>query len=485
MTQACLNGAERLLAGHGDDRAALACGDEQLTRGELRSRVARAATAWRNLGLAPGGRVAVMLPDGVEWVVAWLGAVWAGGVAVGVNPRIPERECGVVFEEARFERILAESVDAVPPPWRDRVVALADGRRAVAAALESPPVPVAADDAAFWVQSSGTSGRPKAVVHAHRAFDAIAQVSGERLGVGPGDRLFSSSKLFFTYPLVNLLLAGLRLGAEVLLDAQWPTPESFADAVAARRPSVVFSVPSLYRGLLAAGLAPRFREAGVRLCVSAGEALPARLREAWQKAAGLPIADGYGASETLVLALTALPGDDGLRPSPGIRVRPLDEAAAERGAPVRLLLQAPTLALGYLDRPQAQADAFRGDAFCPADLFVRTPSGGWRFVGREDSLVKIRGRWVDLPELEERLCAGLSGVREAAAVCVPDPDGFDAVALFYAADDAGDARERLAARIAALPAHQRPAWVLPVEALPRTATGKLLRRQLADRLTRL
>jgi acyl-coenzyme A synthetase/AMP-(fatty) acid ligase len=322
------------------------------------------------------------------------------------------------------------------------------------------------------------------VVHAHRAFDAIAQVSASRLGIGPDDRLFSSSKLFFTYPLVNVLLAGLRTGAEVLLDPQWPTPESFAAAVLARRPSVVFSVPSLYRGMLAGGLAPRVREAGVRLCVSAGEALPARLREGWQQATGLPMADGYGASETLVLALTALPGDDGLRPSPGIDARPLDEAAAQRGAPVRLLLRARTLALGYLDRPQAQADAFRDDAFCPADLFVRTPGGGWRFAGREDSLVKIRGRWVDLPELEDRLCAGLAGVREAAAVCVPDPDGFDAVALFYAADDAGEASEQLAARIAALPAHQRPAWVLPVEALPRTATGKLLRRQLSERLTR-
>lgn len=219
----------------------------------------------------------------------------------------------------------------------------------------------------------------------------------------------------------------------------------------------------------------------MRLCVSAGEALSDALRNTWQQRAGLPIVDGYGASETLVLVLTALPGDDALCVSPGVKVRPLDPDAAHAGGPTRLLIDVPTLALGYLDRPAAQAESFRDGVFCPADLFVRGGKG-WRFAGREDSLVKIRGRWVNLIELEERLAAGVPGLRESAAVCVPDADGVDAVAFFFAAQDPSAVQSALDARIAGLPHYQRPAWLRPIDTLPRTATGKLLRRKLVERL---
>jgi benzoate-CoA ligase len=222
--------------------------------------------------------------------------------------------------------------------------------------------------------------------------------------------------------------------------------------------------------------------AGVKLCVSAGEALPASLREAWRAACGLPMVDGYGASETLVLVLTAKDGDDGLQPSPGVEVHPADPEAAIAGIPTRLRIRVPTLALGYLDRPAAQAETFRDGAFCPADLFLRTESGGWRFAGREDSLVKIKGRWVNLVELEERLASGAPGLLEAGSVCVPDADGVDCVALFYVAREgqAQAVEQVLRERAAALPPYQRPAAWHSVPLLPRTPTGKLLRRRLAE-----
>ncbi|UCE32712.1 MAG: hypothetical protein JSW68_07445, partial [Burkholderiales bacterium] len=137
----------------------------------------------------------------------------------------------------------------------------------------------------------------------------------------------------------------------------------------------------------------------------------------------------------------------------------------------------------YHERPESQARHLRDGAFFPSDLFVRTDGGGWRFAGREDSLLKISGRWVDLNELGDRLAAGLQGLREAAVVGVANADGVEALALFYAADDERSVRPLLAERIATLPHHQRPAWVVPVEELPRTATGKLLRRHLAARIT--
>jgi acyl-coenzyme A synthetase/AMP-(fatty) acid ligase len=148
--------------------------------------------------------------------------------------------------------------------------------------------------------------------------------------------------------------------------------------------------------------------------------------------------------------------------------------------PTRLLIRAPTLALGYLDRPQAQAENFRDGAFCPADLFSRTADGGWQFAGREDSLVKIHGRWVNLVELEEKLAATVPGVVEAAAVVVPDADGVDAVAFFFSAGDEAQVHAALLARASALPPHQRPLWWQAVPALPRGPTGKLLRRKLRE-----
>lgn len=495
-----MNGAELLLAGHDPERIALECAieptiepaidtaveptTERVSYGELRERVARAATVWRARGLQPGEPVAVKLADGIDWVVAWLGVLWAGGVAVGVNPRAPAAEWQAMLEQARFRLVVAEQADDTPPPWRARVVPLAQARRAWRDAIPCAPLQRGPDAAALWVYSSGTSGRPKAVVHAQRTLLPIARVSCQRLGLTPADRLLASSRLFFTYPLVNVLLAGLRIGATVLLDRAWPNAASLAAGVARQRPSVLFSVPTLYRDLLRQGLAEALRAAGVRLCVSAGEALAPRLRQAWMQTAGVPIFDGYGTSETLVLVLVAAPGEDSLQPSPGVQVQPLDAAAAAAGQPTRLLVRSATLALGYHDAPAAAAESFRDAAFCPADLFVRQSDGGWRFAGREDALVKLCGRWVDLGALEESLAADLPGLREAAAARVAGADGVDALALFYAADDPQAVHRLLVERIAALPPHQRPAWLQPVPALPRTATGKLLRRQLAAALPR-
>ncbi len=480
-----LNAAALLLAGQDPARLALVCGDQQLTYGELRDRVARAAAVWQAKGLKPGDRVAIKLFDGVDWVVAFLGTIWAGGVAVAVNPQIPAPEWQYILEEAGFNVILAENADDTPAPWRERVILVEEGRHAVAAAAPVPPQPAGADTPAFWCHSSGTSGKPKAVVHAHGFAREIERVSRERLGIQAGDRLFATSRLFFSYPQTNSLFAGLKIGATVILDARWPTALSAVETVEQTRPTIFFSVPSLYRSILHAGLAPRLAAAGVRLCVSAGEALPASLREAWRQACGLPMADGYGASETLVLVLTGLDGDDGLRPSPGVEIHPADPEAAAAGIPTRLRIRVSTLALGYLDRPIAQAETFRDGAFCPADLFLRTEGGGWRFAGREDSLIKIKGRWVNLVELEEKLAAGTPGLLEAGCVCVPDADGVDTVALFYAARDgqATEVERLLRERAAAMPPYQRPGLWQCVPQLPRTPTGKLLRRRLAELLT--
>ena len=484
-----LNAAEVLLADHDPGRIAFVCGNEQSTRGQLRDAVARAGEAWRMRGLKRGDRVAVKLPDGIDWVVSYLGAIWAGGVAVGVNPRVPANEWQAILDAAGFRFILAGEGDETPAPWHAQRVQLDDWRHALAQAAPGAAEPMAPEDPALWVHSSGTSGRPKAVVHPQRIALEIERVGRERLGIVADDRLYASSKLFFAYPLANAVLTGIKLGATVILDPQWPTAQGVVAGVMARNASVLFSVPSLYRNLLKEGLAAQLAQCGVRLYVSAGEALPSTLRDEWKRQTGCTIVNGFGASETLVLVLVDSDDGHGLAVSPGVEVTALDEHSGAiapmlraPGSPRRILVQGSTMALGYWQRPDAQAEHFRDGGFAPSDMFERVDGGGWRFAGREDSLVKVHGRWVDLVDLEQRIAVACPGIAEAAAVAVPDADGVDAVALFFVAQPGAPVLDSATLREHAdrLPLYQRPRWLHPIEALPRSATGKLVRRRLRD-----
>jgi acyl-coenzyme A synthetase/AMP-(fatty) acid ligase len=476
-----MNAAATLLRNGESQQTAIACGAEKVTYDGLRDAVARAGSAWRRRGLACEDAVAIKLPDGLPWVDAYLGAMWTGGVAVAVNPRIPADEWAAILAERPFRFVLAESADDAPPASRDRVVTLRSWLDELKAAAPIEPEPVAEDAPAFWTHSSGTSGKPKAIVHAHRFALSVESVADELLGVTAADRIFASSKLFFAYPLGNSLFAGLKLGATVILDAQWPTAASVAATIAAQKPTVFFSVPALYRNLLKEGLAPPLVAHGLRICASAGEALPASLRSEWRKQTGISIFNGYGASETLTLVLFNAGEGEALSATPGVlieAVNPGDDAA-----PTRIRIRARGLALGYWHRPEAEAQSFRDGAFCPADLFERAGPGAWKFAGREDSLVKIRGRWVNLVDLEERLSIAVPSVVEGAATSLPDDDGVAAIAYFYVLKPDAPANASHALRAYAdtfLPHHQRPRWLRSVAALPRTATGKLLRRKLVD-----
>ena len=483
-----MNAAQVLLADHDDARVALVCGSEEMSRGELRKAVARAGAKWRARGVRRGDRVAIKLADGFDWVVAYLGVIWAGGVAVGVNPRVPAKEWLAILDAAGFLFILAEAGDDTPEPWSRQVISLPEWRRDLPHAAPCEAQSMGPEDPVLWVHSSGTSGHPKAVVHPQRIALEIERIGRERLGLTAEDRIYASSKLFFAYPLANCILAGLKLGATVILDPQWPTAEGVVATIMARRANVLFSVPSLYRNLLKEGLAGQLAQCGVRLYVSAGEALPVTLRDEWKRQLGRTIVNGFGASETLVLVLVDSDDGHGLRVSPGIEVVALaDRAPAPQPgspapeAPERIVIRGSTVALGYWNRPDAQAAHFLDGAFAPSDLFERV-DGGWRFAGRDDSLVKVYGRWVDLVELEQRIALACPGIAEAAAVTVPDADGVDAVALFFVAQAGAPVLDAATLREHAdrLPPYQRPRWLHPIEALPRTPTGKLVRRRLRD-----
>jgi len=491
-----MNAAEILTSIGADAHIALECGERTLSYRELRRAVGRANGAWHQLGLGADERVLIFMPDGIDWVIAYLGVIAAGGVSVGLNSRLFAKELGIILAEsgARFICCEADSL-----PLLDRMCAglehpprvlVMDGeesewQRLLAAAPAREPVPRQAEDMAFWIYTSGTTGRPKAVIHVQRMVDGLTAVAEQSLGLTAADRLYGSSKLFFAYPLGNSLLGGLRLGATVILDPEWPAAERVVAICERHRPTVLFSVPTLYHKIVQAGLAARLGASGLRHLVSAGESLPMVVRRALQEATGISPYSGYGTSETLALMLYSRDDKGILRTTPLTEVRNCETVTElDAGTPRRLCFRHPAVAQGYWQRPDAQAD-FHDGWFSPGDMFV--PCAGealaWEFSGRTDDMLKISGQWVSTIAVDQALLSACGhSVQELGSVALKNADGLTEIAVFVVASPhrMADAQARLAEGIAALPGFKRPRKIRFVDSLPRTATGKLQRNKLAE-----
>ncbi len=488
-----MNAAQCLLATGADDAAALECGDARITYAQLRAAVRRAGGAWRALGLTVGTRVAIFAPDSIDWVVAYLGAIHAGGVAIGINSRLALADLGPILTDSEIGYVWCEA-DVAPGaailastlPSAPAVVAPAsrEGHDWSAALRAAPDIDACAradDDPALWIGTSGTTGIPKGVIHAQRAAEQAHSFAAGVLGATAGDRFYATSKLFFAYALANSLFAGLRLGATVILERDRPTPERVRAAVERFRPTILFTVPTLYGAMLQEGVAPGLAGRGIRHFVSAGEALPDGLRRAWAAATGTPPVSGYGTSETLCLALYADDNTGLLRPTPLTSVRYGDGFAAD--APQRVWIRNPALALGYWRRPEAEADGFRDGWFSPGDMFLRRDGERLEFAGRTDDLLKVSGQWVSTLWIEQALAEAAGGtIVQVAAVGVTAADGLTKVAAMAVAAPGcePEARRRIDAAIETLPRYRRPSWVHWVPALPLTATGKLQRSRLRE-----
>jgi acyl-coenzyme A synthetase/AMP-(fatty) acid ligase len=481
-----MNAAEQVLAAGRDGDVALICGDRQITHAELRDRAARTAGWLRGYGLQEGDRVVIAGSDGLGWVVAWLGAIWAGGVSVAVNPRMASDDLGMLFHEAGVKLCLADSEAASNIATVTLLAPMRILDLDAAGAIEATSIPAASFAArtpAFWLCSSGTTGRSKPVVFAHDCVAGCAAFARDVLGLGAADRLYATSRLFFAYPHANSLLAGLLLGASVTVDAVWPQPDRVAAIVRRTRPTAFLSVPTLYHQLLRAGLATALAEAGVRHYVSAGEALPASIADAWRQATGKSIVSGYGMSETLAVVLYRdCGGPEGAVAAPLAEVRVDPQVpGADPAAPRRLWFRHPSMALGYHDRPELQQRCFQDGWVSSGDLFHPCGPGRWEFAGREDAMLKVAGQWVDTVALQEELTRQLGElVAELSVVALAGREGLAAPGVFAVAarGHEAQAQARLEKVCSRMGPHQRPRFVYWLAALPRTATGKLHRAEL-------
>lgn len=504
-----MNATEQLLgapalARHGD-RAALVCGAETVTYAQLAERMRRSSAAFGTLGIRPGDRVLLLMRDTPEFAAAWLGAVRAGAVAIALNNRLSEAEYRHILTDSQARVMIVEDVFALARPELSAELA-SENRLAVAgsapagvpswrvllarASADQPPFAATPETPALSLYSSGTTGRPKGMLHAHRSIGCAGQ-SFRELGIGEGDRVFATSKFFFAYGIEHGLLSPLALGATSILCADWPDPETVIDLVARHRPAAMFSVPTMYRRLLAephARLQP-FR--AVRRFVSGGERISTQLIAQWRTAAGGEILNLYGMSETFCACIVTPPGtSDGLRsgnPLQGVEVRLLDSEGREPavGEPGVLWVRHPAQTSGYVNLPEQTREVFRDGWFCSRDVFVRDAEGFLVHQGRSDELVKIAGQWVQPGEIEEAV-ALVPAITEAACVPIHDADGLERLALFVTARDGAPTAARAAADACerSLPRHKRPKWVRVVAELPRTATGKVQRYKLREILAR-
>ena len=479
----------------------------QLTYGELAERVARFAGGLRQLGLRREERVLLVMHDTVDWPVAFLGALHAGVVPVAVNTLLTPDDYAYIAAHCRARALIVSG--ALLPTLRQ---ALAQGPGDIEHTIVSQPVgagqpgdlefeamlaqaPIApatrtlADEIAFWLYSSGSTGKPKGVVHTHGNLWHTAELYAKPvLGIREDDVVFSAAKLFFAYGLGNGLTFPLSVGATTVLMAERPTPQAVFERLITHRPSIFYGVPTLYASMLAAADLPERSKVALRVCTSAGEALPRDIGERFTRHFGCQILDGIGSTEMLHIFLSNQTGQFRYgttgKPVPGYEVQLRDDA----GLPVAigtigdLYIKGPSAALMYWNNRDKTRQCFLGDWLKSGDKYVCDADGYYTYAGRSDDMIKVSGQYVSPVEVENVLIQH-EAVLEAAVIGVPDQDGLVKTKAYvvlrpgYAPDeDTGAALQQYVKQH--LAPFKYPRQINFTEELPKTATGKIQRFRL-------
>ena len=506
------NFAQHLLARNAGHASRLAFVDDQgsLSYGALELRVRRLAAALLSLGLRREERVLLLMHDGNDWPVSFLGALYAGIVPVAVNTLLNTDDYVYMLAHSRAQAVLVSA--ALLPTLRAALDAGGHEVKAVVVAGSAPsagalaldallcehePLAEAADtgpdDPGFWLYSSGSTGRPKGTLHTHANPYWTAELYGSALlGLSERDVCFSAAKLFFAYGLGNALSFPLSVGATTLLMAERPTPEAvfkrWRGGVGGIRPTVFFGAPTGYAGLLAAPALPARSDVALRLCSSAGEALPASLGERFAAHFGVDIIDGIGSTEMLHIFLSNQPrrvryGSTGW-PVPGyeIELRADDGRRLGDGETGELYVRGPSAALMYWGSRDKSRETFQGVWTKTGDKYMRNADGSFTYAGRSDDMLKVSGMYVSPFEIEATLVQH-PAVLESAVIGVADADGLTRTKAFVVLKPGTAATEaELKAFVKDRLAPQKyPRAIEFLAELPKTATGKIQRFRLRER----
>ncbi|MGC1669692.1 MAG: benzoate-CoA ligase family protein [Pseudolabrys sp.] len=348
------------------------------------------------------------------------------------------------------------------------------------------------DEVAFWMYTSGSTGDPKGVKHVHSNLMATAKLFGQGiLGIHENDVVHSASKLFFAYGLGNAMSFPLSVGATTALWPHRPSPEGVFETMRRHRPTIFYGVPSLYTALLSHHeICKGAGSDRLRICVSAGEALPAQIGERWRDTVGVDVLDGLGSTEMLNTFLSNRPtdiryGSTG-KPVPGYDARIVDENGRDLGTDEigELIVRGPSAGEGYWNQREKSRRTFAGEWTHTGDKYRRDAEGYYYFCGRTDDMFKVSGMWVSPFDVEAALVSH-EAVLEAAVIGKEDADGLIKPKAFivlkngFKADDLLLETLKVHVKVKAGP-WKFPRWIELRSNLPRTATGKLQRFKLRE-----
>ncbi|MGH9968309.1 MAG: benzoate-CoA ligase family protein [Pyrinomonadaceae bacterium] len=499
----------------------------QLTYDDLREQTLRVAAVLNLLKIGPGERVALLVNDSPEFLALFISICSSGAIAVPINMglRIEEqrailndctarlaiveaelrsslltdaqerlqqlKEVVVVTREEETEATeqhQEEQRDDVKIYTLNQLISEAQGR-----SVQTFPEP-GENEAAFILYTSGSTGEPKGAVHSQAdIFNTNNTFCRQVLALRDGDRIFSSSRLPFAYGLGNSFSFPLLNGVTTILCREKPTAEVISRILDEYKPTIFFGVPVVYNLLLE----HHRRGAGIncsslRLCISAGEALPARLGEDWEETFGVEVLDGIGSTEMLHMFMSNHKGDVRYGSSgkvlDGYEVRLLNEDGNETpaGDVGNLWVKGRSAALGYWQRPDATARTFVDGWVRTGDLYARDNHGFWFHMGRSDDCFKSSGQWVSPVEVEGALLRH-DGVNRVAVVEDFDKDGLPCPCAFVICKEPSENLAKLEDELreflrGLVPRFKQPRRYVFVNELPYTATGKIQRFKLREEL---
>ncbi|HKA77543.1 MAG TPA: benzoate-CoA ligase family protein, partial [Pseudolabrys sp.] len=497
------------------DKPAFIDPDRSLTYGGLQARTIRFANALRKLGVEHENRVALLLNDTVDYPVAFWGIIRSGAVAIPLNTYLNASQYAYILADCRATAIVVAAplvqmiwpvIDKLSQLKTVILVGDIDGEKRtsprrklhlfedVIADADATPLSVdtVSDEVAFWLYTSGTTGDPKGVKHVHSNLMATAKLFGQGvLGIREDDVVHSASKLFFAYGLGNAMTFPLSVGATATLWPHRPSPEGVFETMRRHQPTIFYGVPSLYTALLSHHeICKGAGSDRLRICVSAGEALPAHIGERWRDVVGVDVLDGLGSTELLQTFLSNRPGDIRYgstgKPVLGYEARIVDENGRELGDGEigELIVRGPSAGEGYWNQRAKSRRTFVGEWTHTGDKYRRDTEGYYYYCGRTDEMFKVSGMWVSPFDVEAALVSH-EAVLEAAVIGKEDADGLVKPKAFivlkngYIADDA--LLEILKVHVKEhAGAWKYPRWIDVRSDLPRTATGKIQRFKLRD-----
>jgi benzoate-CoA ligase len=497
-------------------RVAVLYEQRQITYEELRATTVQAAEALQALGIGERDRVAILLSDSPEFIASFVAVISLGAIAVPINLALRRedqvailKDCGArlaIIEgkivetlfsspasvaDLRSLLVVCRNEESIPPSIAG--ISAHSFERAQRQPLDLDfPVRGKENADAFILYTSGSTGEPKGAVHRQSdIFYTNETFASEVLRPRAGDRLFSSSRLPFAYGLGNSFTFPLLNGFTTILCREKPAPDVISRVFKDHRPTIFFGVPLVYRMLL-----EHYRQGNVletsslRLCVSAGEALPAQLGEDWQRTFGVEILDGIGSTEMLHMFMSNHEGAVRYGSSGkllrGYEARLIDH----EGTPAvtsevgNLWVKGHSAAARYWQRPETTADTFVDGWVRTGDLYRCDVDGYWWHQGRSDDCFKPTGQWVSPIEVENVLLKS-EAVRACAVVEGFDKDGLSCVCAFVVLEGNNSTlpEEDLSALCEKyLPRFKRPRRYIFVPELPYTATGKVQRFKLREQL---